>query len=227
MQVRDALAQRYAGAQARPGRVLPNEEDLAREYGVSVGTMRKALKTLTDEHVLSRRPGRGTFVNDPSSGDLAIRFSNIRSSDGQRVCGSVTRATVAMAPASEAECRRLQLHSSAPVFRTQRVRHDKGRPFMVEDIVLPAALFPDLDKREDGSHRIVVLARDYGILLGKAMERLSIAAAAPDIASSLELAPGSPILVLDRVICTLDGQRAEWRVGSCHLRDLAYVAENS
>ena len=43
LQVRDALAARIAGGEWKPNSAIPNEGDLAREFGVSSGTMRKAL----------------------------------------------------------------------------------------------------------------------------------------------------------------------------------------
>ena len=55
----------------KPGMAIPNEVDLAREFGISSGTMRKALDLLETERVLSRKQGRGTFVNDHSSISLA------------------------------------------------------------------------------------------------------------------------------------------------------------
>ena len=224
LQVRDALVQKYAGTDAPPG-ALPNEESLAREYGVSPGTVRKALTTLVNERVLTRRPGRGTFISDPASGELAIRFSNIRSSDGQRVSGSVAKSTIEIGLANEAEREQLNLHANAQVFRIKRVRHDQGHPFMVEDVALPAAIFPDLDKRPDRSHRVTLLARQYGILLGKATEKLRLAAASPDIATALEVAPESPVLVLDRLVLALDSRPVEWRIGYCNLGDKQHVAD--
>ena len=89
LQLRDALAERIAHGEWRPGTAIPNESDLAREFGVSSGTMRKALDLMEGEHLLTRRQGRGTFVNDQSSDEMAMRFNNVRSKDGQRVCGRV------------------------------------------------------------------------------------------------------------------------------------------
>jgi len=45
-----------------PDHALPNEGDLAQAYGVSVGTMRKALEKLVHQKILVRYQGRGTFV---------------------------------------------------------------------------------------------------------------------------------------------------------------------
>jgi GntR family transcriptional regulator len=58
LQLRDALAERVAAGEWKPGTAIPNESDLAREFGVSAGTMRKALDLLEDEHLVTRRQGR-------------------------------------------------------------------------------------------------------------------------------------------------------------------------
>src|SRR6478609_12041377 len=122
LQVRDALATRIAGGEWKPNAAIPNESDLAREFGVSPGTMRKALDLMEAERLLTRRQGHGTFVNDQSSDELAARFSNIRGPDGKRVCGLVKSAEIAEGPANEMECARLRLHPEDRVIRIHRVR---------------------------------------------------------------------------------------------------------
>ena len=78
LQARDAVAKRIAAGEWKPGAVLPNEADLAQEFSVSPGTMRKALDLLKSERLLIRRQGRGTFVNDPASEDRIVRHCNLR-----------------------------------------------------------------------------------------------------------------------------------------------------
>jgi GntR family transcriptional regulator len=225
LQVRDALAARIAMGEWKPNTAIPNEGDLAREFGVSSGTMRKALDLMEGERLLTRRQGRGTFVNDQASDELAERFSNIRTADGERVAADVHLLQVSQGPANQAECVRLRLRPDDRVWRIQRVRLHKGEPFMVEDVVMPAALFPALDEQKDFTHRIVVLAQQFGILLGKGEERVSIGAASPEVAKALGLDAGAPILVLDRLVFALDGRAVEWRLGSGQFADKYYQAE--
>ena len=45
---------------------LPSESQLAAEYGVSIGTVRKALNNLVTEKIIYRRHGQGTFVSPRS-----------------------------------------------------------------------------------------------------------------------------------------------------------------
>jgi GntR family transcriptional regulator len=225
LQVRDALASRIAGGEWKPNAAIPNEGDLAREFGVSSGTMRKALDLMEGERLLTRRQGRGTFVNDQSSDELAVRFSNIRALDGERVSGETRLVGITQAAANPAECGRLRLRPDDKVWRIQQVRLHRGEPFMVEDVVMPVSLFPGLDEPDVLPNRIVVLAQQYGILLGKGDERVSLGAASASVAETLSLKAGAPILVLDRLVHDLDGHAVEWRLGMGHFTDKYYLAE--
>jgi GntR family transcriptional regulator len=228
LQVRDALAQRIASAEWKPGGAIPNESDLAREFGVSSGTMRKALDLLETERLLTRRQGRGTFVNDQTSAELAVRYSNMHTSSGERFAGDGRTLAVTEDTANETECARLRLRPHDRIYRIRRLRMLDGEPFMLEDVAMPAVLFPGLvDSGGDFSHRIVVLAQQYGILLGKAEERINIAIAPDSVAGLLGVAKGSPLLHLDRVVLNLDGRPVEWRVADCDLRSMYYLAEMS
>src|SRR3954467_9264211 len=58
----DVLTRRIASGEWSPDAPLPAETALATDYGVSVGTLRKAMGQLVDEGLLERRQGSGTFV---------------------------------------------------------------------------------------------------------------------------------------------------------------------
>lgn len=225
LQLRDALAERIAGGEWKPGSAIPNESDLAREFGVSTGTMRKALDLMEAERLLTRRQGRGTFVNDHNSYELSARFSNLRAADGSRVCGEVKSAEISEGTANPLECERLALQLGDEVYRFHRVRHHRNRVYLVEDAALPAALFPGLPEKRSVADRIIILAQEYGLLLGRATERVSLGQASPTVAEAFGIGPGSPIMVLDRVVMALDGRPIEWRVAYCHLVDKYYMAE--
>ena len=225
LQVRDALAERIAAGEWKPNTAIPNEGDLARQFGVSPGTTRKALDLLEAQRLLTRRQGRGTFVNDQSSAELAVRYSNIRERDGTRIGDEVHMLDISEAAVSETECVRLRLRMHEKVHRISRLRLSGGEPFMLEDVVMPAAMFPGLSEQKKPSHRIVVLAQQFGILLGRGEERITIGSTSPDVARTLRMEPAAPVLVLDRIVHTLDGRPAEWRLGQCHIAGRHYLAE--
>ena len=227
-QVRDALAERIAAGQWKPDAVLPNEGDLAREFSVSPGTMRKALELLEAERLLARHQGRGTFVRNPGSEDQMGRYCNLRDPRGKALRGDIRAVELAEAMADKLEWARLQLGVNECVYRIRRVRAYEGKAFMVEDVSLPAALFPGLAERNVCPLAPLTLAQAYGILLGNSEERVSIVAASTVATDVLRIPEGSPVLLLDRVVMTRDGRPVEWRRGECVLtRTVRYVAAMS
>lgn len=225
LQVRNALAERIARGDWAPGAALPNEIDLAREMGVSAGTLRKALDILESERIVSRRQGRGTFVTDQASGELAFRFHNIRTASGEWVCSTFRDVEVSAGPADDRERSRLQLDESQNVFRIQRLRLFDGSPYMLERSSLPAVLFANLTERVRAPYQLREIAAEYGIALARAQERISALVADRTVAERLTIPEGAAILLLDRVVYSSEGTPVEWRLAQCHLRDGYYRAD--
>jgi GntR family transcriptional regulator len=225
MQVRDLVLERITSGTWKPGAILPAEVDLAREFGISSGTVRKALDALEAEHVVSRRQGKGTFVNDSTKNELAGRFDNLRGKGGQPIAGAASTSVVGSGPASEVERQRLGLADGERVVRIRRVHANNGRPYMHEDVSLPERHFPGLAQRTQVPQRIADLAQEFGLVLGRGVETASAVAAGAAVAESLSIARGTPVLRLDRVVFTIDGRPVEWRVATCHLREESYVVE--
>ena len=57
-----------------PGLQLPPEPELAELYGVSRITIRKVLTQLSNEGLVSRRKGKGTFVSKPRKEESSLSF---------------------------------------------------------------------------------------------------------------------------------------------------------
>lgn len=223
LQLRDALVERILTGQWTPGTMIPNEIDLAREFGVSPGTMRKALDLMEAMRLLTRRQGQGTVVNDPSSKELAGRYDHVRKADGANIADEVKTGEVAKGHSTELERARLRLTRDDDVYRFHRARVHDGRTYMVEDVSMPARLFPGLADAQDPPALVTLVGVRYGILLGTAEERVSIAEASQEVAEALALPPGSPVMLLDRVVFALDGRAVEWRMGWCHAADKVYL----
>src|SRR5262245_19416931 len=81
LQVCELLTRRIADGAWKPNTTLPNEMELAREMGVSTGTVRKALEKLEADRLVVRRQGRDTFVLDQAAPEVACRFDRLRCSD--------------------------------------------------------------------------------------------------------------------------------------------------
>lgn len=217
LQVRDMLLGRITTGNWKPGTLIPNEIDLAREFGLSVGTVRKALDQLQAEHLLTRRQGRGTFVNDLSADEHSSRFSNLYASDGARLMLRTKVVSVRKVPADEAARHALHLASGASVISLVRVKSTaEGTACMYEKSTLPAALFSRLAEDEDIPDEIAALAQKYGQIVGSAEETVSIANADKAAADKLGVPVGTPLLALERKALAVDGTPIEWRLAMCN-----------
>ena len=226
--VRARLLQRIRSGEWKPGQLIPNEFEIAAEFGVSQGTARKAVSELAAEQLLMRRQGLGTFVVAHTPADVLFRFFNMFDKSGAPLVPDSrdVHATVAPRP-SDAELAALLLDGDSPVIRITRTRTRQGRPFIVEAIALPERLFPGLAARSDIPNTLYDLfQRSYGIIVVRTDDRLTAVAAATDEAGTLGVAVGTPLIKIDRIAFTLDAQPIEWRVSFCHLEDAHYLSRS-
>ena len=114
--------------------------------------------------------------------------------------------------ASKSEQTRLKLSPGATVVRVLRSRRQKERRLAYELVVLPLARFPGLAADGDIVADIHELARDHGLVLGAATERVSFVKASTAVAEHLGVAAGTRVMKLDRVTSLADGAPVEWRI---------------
>ena len=224
-QVRDALRRRLAEGTWQPGQLLPSEGQLARELGVSPGTVRKALDALTADSLLVRRQGRGTFVAEHDDAQSIFRFFRLAPDDG---AGGVPESRVLCAdeaPATDAERARLALAPGDRVARIERLRRIGGRPCLHERIAAPAALFPGLAGLVLPNTLYALYANRFGITIARADERLKAVALGAREAALLAVPADRPALAIDRTAIDLDGRAVEWRVSVCLTESLHYRSD--
>jgi GntR family transcriptional regulator len=199
--------------------------ELARELGVSQGTVRKALDALTAEQVVVRQQGSGTYVAEHTPAHMLFRFFNIYDEAGAQVLPDSRPARVATGEAGAAERRRLELAEGARVIRISRIRTRAGRAFMDDRIVLPEALFPGLAREPEVPNTLYDLfQKRFRIHVARTEEQVTAVAAAARLAERLGVAPGTPLIAIDRVTYDLSGRRIEWRLSHAHLERAHYFA---
>lgn len=223
LQLREVLIKRIADGEWRAGEAIPNEIELAREFGLSSGTVRKALDWMENAQLVVRQQGRGTFVRDQTSSEVISRYSSFRNADGTKVRDSVASAELSEGRADADEAAQLGLRPGARVHRIMQTRMVDDVAFAYENLVLPFALYPNLD-RMAAVNNIGETAFANGLLLGGGRESIALGEAPGNVASALGIKPHSFVLVLDRVVDTIDGMPAEWRRAWCHLGSRVYLA---
>ena len=189
----------------------PSDAMLCEEFGVSRMTARNAVQRLTQEGLVYRVPGRGTFVAEPpvhrQAGSLLSFTEEMRRRGREPSSRVLARERPRAAP------RRGRRGSSSsrpwrsspcaacgwPTTSRWRSRRPSSRP-----ILAPLLQRADLEHR---SLHDTLVEGGHVPTMGRA--RLGAEAAGPEDAELLDVALGSPLLVEKRVIHDQDGNPLE------------------
>lgn len=224
VQLRTDLARRIARGDWKRGDLMPNEIELAREYGLSPGTVRKALDWLEEARLIVRQQGRGTFILGTTPEELERRYNRLRSGLGDIVATVPQVLESGLGQATTDEAAHLNVREGAQVYRLKRLCHAHGRPLMVERYAVSTAVFPSLLEPAD-AYDLAALSQQNGVLLGSGSESLSLASAPDEVGALLNLAPGARVLRLVRTIRDIEGHPVEWRRCWCDLEGYVYQVE--
>jgi GntR family transcriptional regulator len=229
LQIKRLLERSLEAREWRPGEAIPSEIDLASRYGVSQGTVRKAIDALATDNLVVRRQGKGTFVATHTEERSSLfRFLRIRRNDGGEVSPVSRLLDVKRAKAGADSSRLLQLKTGDAVLVLRRVLEYDGEPVVLDEITLPAALFRGLTKARYDAYRGSMYGffeTQFGVRMLKAQEKIRAVAADAPTARILGTDVGAPLLAVDRVTLTYGERPVEVRRGLCVTRAYHYINE--
>ena len=229
LQVKGLLVASLESGEWRPGEAIPSEGELAIRFGVSQGTARKAIAALAADNLVVRRQGKGTFVATHTEEKASMfRFLRIRRNDGRDEYPGSRIVDVRRGKASVDIGRQLDIKVGSPLIVLRRVLEFSGEPVVLDEIVLPAALFRGLTKAKLGAYRGSIYSffeTQFGVRIVRAQEKLGAIAADAQTAALLRVRPGEPLLAVERVTYTYGDRPVEWRRGLCTTRRHFYVNE--
>ena len=224
-EVRAHLTEGIAEGRWKAGDALPTESALAARFGVAIGTVRKAVDALVAQGALVRRQGKGTYVAAHDDRRLMFHFFHIVGAGGEKAQPEVRTVRFERGRADAAEGAALGLPRDERVIRIRNVLSLAGRPVILDDIAIPAALFPGLTERiftgRDNTIYHLYQSR-YGINVLRTDEHLRAVLAAGDIAQLLQVAAGAPLLEIRRVALTFRERPVEYRLSRVNTAAHAY-----
>jgi len=191
------LAQIQSGTW-QEGEAIPGEEALARTFGVSRMTVNRAIRELSDEQIVERVQGSGTYVAQQKYQATLVEIRNIAEEIAAR--GHVHRSELhklERTKAGEALGRQFGLKTEQPLFHSVVVHFENGEPIQVEDRYVNPTVAPDYLQMDFNSQTPNAYLMRVAPLQGV---RFVIEACLPprDVAEMLHMAPEEPCLVLRR-----------------------------
>ena len=215
-QIKGLITRELQAAAWKPGEAIPSEQDLAARFKVSQGTVRKAIDELAADNLLVRRQGKGTFVATHAEQQIQYRFLRLMPDDGgdRNMARRLLDCRRTRAPADVA--RMLGMKSGDAVVQLRRLLLAQDKPVVLDEIWLPGALFKGLTAERLADYKgpmYGMFEADFGVRMIRAEEKIRAVAADAGTAALLALAPGVPLLSVERLSFTYGNQLVELRRG--------------
>ncbi len=216
-QIADRLRSAIERGDFGPGDALPSETRLNERFGVSRTTARASLDRLEQEGLISRRSGKGSIVLSPRVEqplNLLASFSEDMNRRGLKPSYATQSADYVRVTTVVAEA--LGVERSARVFRISRLLKADGLPIGVsESWISPAVLnshMPPSARDLDVGSLYTWLERNYGARIVGGHEIIEAARATRNLAESLGVREGAPLLVARRRSHGADGGPIEYAI---------------
>ena len=213
-EIRDRIAEAIRSGEWRPGEALPAEKKLCERFGVSMGTLRKAVDELSSSGVLVRQQGRGTFVARHSKERFMFSFFHLVGHDGHKEFPDVQFVCFDTTAADDVAARALSIDPGAPLHHLTNLLSLRGEPVSLDEMYLPTTLFPDMTEerlRQRQTTLYQMYQDEFDVTVVRASERVRSCAASHDQARLLQTAAGAPLLRVLRVAHSFQDQPVELR----------------
>lgn len=204
---------------------FPTDRELVVEYEVSRHTVREAARRLTDEGLITRRRGRGSYRTPRSfsqpTGAMYSLFQSVEES------GAVQTSVVIRQEAvhDDRVAKILGLPGDSELFYLERTRLADGLPLALDHVWLPLEVAaPLMEANFSRTALYAELRTRCGIVPEQGVEQSRPVTLDRESAVRLGLSPGDPAFEIDRR--TMSGGRPlEWRVSIVRGDRFAFRAE--
>ncbi|MFO1163548.1 MAG: GntR family transcriptional regulator [Reyranellaceae bacterium] len=207
------LRERIAAGTYKVGTQLPTDQEIMLEFAVSRHTARSAVEELVARHLVSRFPGRGSFVQEIEPGKStdwsaqALEDLQIRAAEADFQLDKIAHVD---ASETAHAASMLGVPADGKVMRIawRRVRADGPIAYcaahLAEDL---AARLPTDFADQLNTSRVIPLVEKHCDVRAFRVQQVSLAVAADETtARHLDVALGTPLLLLQRTYFDIEGR---------------------
>jgi GntR family transcriptional regulator len=223
--VRAGIVERLRTGVWAAGDRLPPEPELARLFGVGIGTIRRAVESLVAERLLTRRAGRGTEVarfTDDHAFDL---YFNYVDPAGAAIKVTAELLSFARERATARFAALFGIERGGAIAHVENLRRMDGVPVMLDRLWIPLNVFPNLSGQEFAARRGSIYGyyqERYGVSVVRVEEDVTAADADAGVAAAFGLKPGASVLQVERTAYTFQDKPVEFRRRYVDTRRCAY-----
>ncbi|RSS73309.1 GntR family transcriptional regulator [Streptomyces sp. WAC06614] len=224
LQIAEDIVQQIRAGALKPGDQVPSEAEMVDRYGVSGGTIRKAMTEIRASGLVDTRHGKGSYVKarPPVRHRSSDRFRRslrrggkaayLAESEQSGATAKVSIIYIGPMEAPEDIAGRLGVDPGTKVLARRRLYFRNGTPVETATSYLPWDVvkdIPELFEENPGGGGIYARLEDHGHEFAEFVETLQARPAAKAEASELALSPGAPVVHLLRNAVTEEGRVVE------------------
>jgi GntR family transcriptional regulator len=201
IQIKEAIRAKIIDGTYVGHQQLPSENDMITAFGVSRITVRQAVNDLQKEGLLFKVHGKGTFVALPN---VAQELTHLQGfGEAMHRLGHETFSEVfglKTVKASSVARAKLQIDADSPVTEIRRVRYLNREPISIDYSWVRHDVGSRLtEKNLREKDLFSLLENELHQRLHSADVEIDATSASNDVATRLNVAPGSPILRIERL----------------------------
>jgi GntR family transcriptional regulator len=206
IQVSEMLIREIAADHLADGARLPPERDMAVEFGISVGTLRKALRDLANKGMLERVQGSGNYVRHQTGVASVYAFFRLELAGG----GGLPTARVMSVDRLPKEGGMPAFGPSADGHRIRRLRSLDRHVIALEEIWLDAS-YREVVTADDLSESLYHFYRHgLGLVIGSAIDEIGVAVVPDWGGVTFPVQAGDAAGYIERVSFDASGTAAEY-----------------
>ena len=199
-QIGAIIREKIANGELRTGERIPSEEELRQMFQVSRATVRQALQNLEQDGLISRQPGRGSFVRCTPETVAEVKVTCLL--DDLIALGVPAEnrvAATAVVRASNVVAEALAISPGDDVFTFLRIVEVDGDPFAASRGFLPLWMKDHLNEKDLADAQMLkTLERACGVQPDRADQVLEAVMADANQANMLNVNAGAALLSCTR-----------------------------
>ena len=206
VQISEQLIRDIAAGRLADGARLPPERRMAGEFGVSIGTLRKALERLEVGGLLTRIQGSGNYVNSGTSVSSVYAMFRLERPGG----GGLPTAEVLTVSRVGKPVDLPDFGTDAEVFRIRRLRRLDGDPVAIEEIWLDGSWAKTLAPQDLSESLYLHYRSVLGLEIGRVEDRIGLGAVPGWTPEAFVPAAGATTPMVERLSWSQNGITAEY-----------------
>ena len=207
IQLMNDLEKKIRNKVFQPGEKLKTETEIAKEYGVSLITVRNAVSNLIKKGLVVRKQGKGTFVTQP-------KFSkNINSLQGfSDMClqmgvtpGAKTLENNLIYP-NEKIYKKLKVSLDEQIIYISRLRYADNDPVVIEKNYFPFKFVSLLTEDLNNNSLFHILKEKLNVEVSSSVKKIELCKASKEEAELLNVKKNSPLILIKSIARDLNGE---------------------